>query len=116
MAENDSGLIMAYILDGKGGGKKVGWDGIASWKPEQGILWIHLNYSVAGVQEWLNDKSGLDEVIYDALTEEDSRPRCTPFHEGMLLGLRGVNLNPGADPEDMAVSYTHLTLPTTPYV
>ncbi len=101
MAENDSGLIMAYILDGKGGGKKVGWDGIASWKPEQGILWIHLNYSVAGVQKWLNDKSGLDDVIYDALTEEDSRPRCTPFHEGMLLGLRGVNLNPGADPEDM---------------
>jgi len=101
MAENDSGLIMAYILDGKGGGRKVGWDGIDSWKPEQGILWIHLNYSVAGVQEWLNAKSGLDEVIYDALTEEDSRPRCTPFHEGMLLGLRGVNLNPGADPEDM---------------
>jgi zinc transporter len=40
-------------------------------------------------------------VICDALTEEDSRPRCTPFHEGLLLGLRGVNFNPGADPEDM---------------
>jgi zinc transporter len=43
----------------------------------------------------------LEEVICDALTEEDSRPRCTSFQEGLLLGLRGVNLNPGADPEDM---------------
>ena len=51
--------------------------------------------------EWLSKKSGLDEVISAALTEEDSRPRCTPFHEGLLLGLRGVNLSPGANPEDM---------------
>ena len=101
MEESKDGLIGAYILDGTGGGKMVGWDEIAAWKPKQGILWVHLNYSIPFAQEWLYEKSGLDEVISDALTEEDSRPRCTPFHEGLLLGLRGVNLNPGADPEDM---------------
>ena len=102
MEVNNDGLIVAYILDGAGGGKQVAWDGIASWKPEQGVLWIHLDYSNSKAEEWLYDeKSGLDRVISDALTEEDSRPRCTPFHEGLLLGLRGVNLNPGADPEDM---------------
>ena len=101
METNTDGLIIAYILDGNGSGKKVGWAEIDSWKPEQGILWVHLNYSIANVQEWLTEKSGLDEVISDALTEEDSRPRCTSFHEGLLLGLRGVNLSPGADPEDM---------------
>ena len=101
MEENKDGLIAAYILDGAGGGKQVGWDEIDAWKPRQGVLWVHLNYSIPFAQEWLYDKSGLDEVISDALTEEDSRPRCTPFHEGLLLGLRGVNLNPGADPEDM---------------
>jgi zinc transporter len=98
--END-GLIFAYILDGDGGGLKVGWEEIESWKPKQGILWIHLDYSSFGTREWLYDKSGLDDVICRILTEEDSRPRCTTFHEGLLLGLRGVNLNPGADPEDM---------------
>jgi len=98
--END-GLILAYILDGRGGGRKVGWEGIKSWQPEQGILWVHLNYSFPDAQEWLSGQSGLDDVISDALTEEDSRPRCTPFHDGLLLGLRGVNMNPGADPEDM---------------
>lgn len=101
MEENNDGLILAYILDGEGGGSKVCWDEIASWKPRQGILWMHLNYSIPAVQEWLHEQSRLDEVICDALTEEDSRPRCTLFQEGLLLGLRGVNLNPGADPEDM---------------
>jgi zinc transporter len=101
METDNDGLILAYILDGKGGGRKVGWNEINGWQPEQGILWIHLNYSFPEVREWLFRQSGLDEVISDALTEEDSRPRCTPFQEGLLLGLRGVNMNPGSDPEDM---------------
>ena len=101
MELTNDGLIAAYILDKKGGGRQLGWDGIDSWQPDQGLLWIHLDYSSQNVQEWLFGKSGLEEVISDALTEEDSRPRCTPFQEGLLLGLRGVNLNPGADPEDM---------------
>ncbi len=101
MELTNDGLIAAYILDKKGGGRQIGWDGIDSWQPDQGFLWIHFDYSSQNVQEWLFDKSGLEEVISDALIEEDSRPRCTSFQEGLLLGLRGVNLNPGADPEDM---------------
>src|SRR5210317_1598146 len=101
MELTNDGLIAAYILDEKGGGRQIGWDGIDSWQPDQGLLWIHFVYSSQNVQEWLFGKSGLEEVISDALIEEDSRPRCTSFQEGLLLGLRGVNLNPGADPEDM---------------
>jgi len=101
MTADNEGLILAYILDGDGSGRKVGWREIESWKARQGLLWIHLDYSSPFVREWLYDKSGLDDVICAALTEEDSRPRCTTFQEGLLLGLRGVNLNPGADPEDM---------------
>ena len=101
MELTNDGLIAAYILDKKGGGRQIGWDGIDSWQPDQGLLWIHFDYSSQNVQEWLFGKSGLEEVISDALIEEDSRPRCTSFQEGLLLGLRGVNLNPGADPEDM---------------
>jgi len=33
--------------------------------------------------------------------QEETRPRCTNFRQGLLVILRGVNLNPGADPEDM---------------
>jgi zinc transporter len=62
---------------------------------------VHLDYSNPEVQNWLAEESKLDEVISEALIEEDSRPRCTAFREGILLGLRGVNMNPGADLEDM---------------
>ncbi|MGD8917148.1 MAG: zinc transporter ZntB, partial [Syntrophobacterales bacterium] len=36
-----------------------------------------------------------------ALLADESRPRITSFNDGVLVALRGVNLNPGADPEDM---------------
>lgn len=101
MDTNNKGLLLAYVLDGAGGAKQVGWDEINSWQPGNGVLWVHLDYSNAEASKWMFEESGLDQVISEALTEEDSRPRCTPFHAGLLLGLRGVNLSPGADPEDM---------------
>jgi zinc transporter len=43
----------------------------------------------------------LDKLVVDALLAEDTRPRTTAIGEGLLVSLRGVNLTPGADPEDM---------------
>ena len=37
----------------------------------------------------------------DALLAEDTRPRATFVDEGLLIALRGVNLTPGAAPDDM---------------
>src|SRR3990167_8753751 len=51
----EESLITAFILDGKGGGKKINWESVNKWTPDQGLL----------------------------------------------LFLRGVNLNPGQEPEDM---------------
>ena len=101
MRKEGDGLIAAFILDGKGGGSEVGWKEIGEWSPESGLLWVHLDYTVEQARKWLVDGSGLDEVISNALAERDSRPRCTSFHDGLLLSLRGVNLNPGSEPEDM---------------
>ena len=33
--------------------------------------------------------------------EEETRPRAVAYDDGLLLILRGVNCNPGSDPEDM---------------
>ncbi len=96
------GLVQAYILDGDGGGTRIGWQEIEQWRAEDGsILWLHLDYSHPFVRQWLKGRKGLDYLVIENLISEDSRPRCTPFHAGLLMGLRGVNLNPGADPEDM---------------
>ena len=96
-----SGLIVSYLLDGKGGGKLLDWEGVRHWTKDQGVLWAHFNMRSTEVQEWIYHQSGLDPIVAEALLAEETRPRSLPIGEGLLVVLRGVNLNPGADPEDM---------------
>jgi len=98
---NNDGLIAAYILDGNGGGQRVGWKKIQDWTVAAGLLWVHLDFTAPEAQRWIKEKSRLEEVVGDALLADESRPRITTLDDGVLLALRGVNLNPGADPEDM---------------
>lgn len=100
MTEQD-GLISAYRLDGAGGGEKFGsWDAVPTEKSAD-LLWVHINRNAAQAQTWIQEKSGLRPLIQEALLAEEPRPRCVAIDEGILLNLRGVNLNPGSDPEDM---------------
>ncbi|MBM4195892.1 MAG: zinc transporter ZntB [Gammaproteobacteria bacterium] len=97
----DRGLVWALLLDGSGRGRQVGWDGIGAWRPEQGLLWAHFDISDPGPDSWLEEKAGLEPPIAAALLAEDTRPRSAPSRNGLLVILRGVNLNPGAEPDDM---------------
>ncbi len=97
----DDGLICAYALDGDGGGREISLEEASGISSEKGFVWIHLDYAAAGVQRWLNEKSGLDEIIVSTLLAPETRPRSVAIGGGLLVTLRGVNLNPGADPEDM---------------
>ena len=45
--------------------------------------------------------SGLDESIIDAMLETETRPRCLQTEKAILLVMRGINLNPEAESEDM---------------
>jgi len=98
---DSSGLVFAFILDGNGGGKRLDFDRVKTWHPEDGTLWLHLDYTGHSAKQWLCDESGIDPVIVESLTTEETRPRSLIHKGGMLLILRGVNLNPGAEPEDM---------------
>jgi len=98
---DNGGLVFAFALDGSGGGRELNLDGVKKWRPEDGTLWIHLDYTGNASKEWLRDDSGIDPVILEALTAEETRPRGLVHKGGMLIILRGVNLNPGKDPEDM---------------
>lgn len=98
---DNNGLIHALLLDGKGGASELGWDEINNWKASDGILWMHLNYTSPDALDWLQEKSNLDHLIVEALTSEETRPRATVLGKGALLTLRGINLNAGADFEDM---------------
>lgn len=95
------GLISSYRLDGKGGGKPLEWNDIHEDTAKSDITWLYLDYTHPKAQEWLNNDSGLDPIVIDALLAEETRPRSVLMRNGLLVTLRGVNMNPGADPEDM---------------
>ena len=99
--ESDEGLVCAYRFDGTGGGEVLPeWP--SSGDTETGkVIWVHMERDDPGTREWLREKSGLRPLAQEALLADDTRPRCTSLDEGVLLNLRGVNLNPGAEPEDM---------------
>ncbi len=37
------GLVAAYLLDGKGGGRLLDWQALREWRPDDGFLWVHLD-------------------------------------------------------------------------
>ncbi len=96
-----NGLICAYMLDGKGGGREVGWSQVRDWSPDAGHIWVHLDRKHPGSNRWLKEEAGLDPLACEALLAEETRPRDLVIGDGLLVILRGVNLNSGADPEDM---------------
>ena len=98
---NVDGLVFALCLDGNGGGQPLTLEQARQWKATDGILWLHLDYTGEVAKQWMTQESGIDPVMVEALTAKETRPRSIVHKGNMLVILRGVNLNPGTDPEDM---------------
>ncbi|WP_188772339.1 zinc transporter ZntB [Novosphingobium endophyticum] len=102
-SESETLLLFGRVLDGHGGGRAVNWDEARAWRPGKPgeVLWVHLCRNRPGAAEWLDRSLGLPEPTVELLTGEATRPRA--FREGnaIVATLRGINFNPGAEPEDM---------------
>ena len=95
-------FICAYQLDGNGSGTQISEQNFSSRPDTSRPVWVHLNAKSPGTRHWLETAAELpDETLVDALLAEDTRPRLNRRPEGLLLILRGVNLNDNAEPEDM---------------
>ena len=88
-------FVFGFELDGSGGVTPCTGE-TQSDLPQ----WLHIDYSSAQAAEWLQAR-GVDESIIDTLVRPESRPRTIAADGGILVVLRGINLNPGADPTDM---------------
>jgi len=66
-----------------------------------GVTWLHLDYADPKAMEWLRERAGLDPLVLGALTDADPRPRALPIGDNVLVVARAINLNTGAEPEDM---------------
>ena len=98
-----TGLLHALVLNGQGGARRIAYADISSLElAEHESLWLHWDRSQAQAQAWLRNRSGLSAFACDVLLEENTRPRLLSLPDDeLLLFLRGVNLNPDAEPEDM---------------
>lgn len=92
----------ARSLDGQGGSLPLDAAGLESWKPATGkTIWIDVDLNDASSRRWLRDEALLERTVSDSLLAGETRPRSLAGKTGLLIVVRGVNLNPGADPEDM---------------
>ena len=61
--------------------------------------WLHLDVGNTSLKDWAHKY--LPQIAADAICQSETRPRCERLEDGLILNLRGVNLNPESDPEDM---------------
>lgn len=95
-------FICTYALNGDGSGTALSEETLGAGGFTDSPTWLHLSARSKSARHWLETNSALpDSSIVNALLAEDTRPRLVRRDEGVLLILRGVNLNDQATPEDM---------------
>ena len=98
---NGNAFSHGIIFDGNGGAKKISFEQLDEYTPSMGILWVHFDYTQEQSIDWITNKSNIDPIAVDALLSQTTRPRTTILNDSLILALRGINLNPNSDPEDM---------------
>ncbi|MCB2078486.1 MAG: zinc transporter ZntB [Novosphingobium sp.] len=101
--EDEGPLLFGRVLDGNCGGRVIEWNEAQSWQPSRPgeVMWVHLCRNRPGVPEWLEHVLGLPEPTAELLTSDATRPRAFRERDALVATLRGINFNPGAEPEDM---------------
>ena len=98
----DNPMLFGRVLDGQGAGRPLTWDEARAWRQERPgeVTWVHLCRNRPGVDEWLKEL-GIPEPTRELLVSDRTRPRAFREGETLVATLRGINFNPGAEPEDM---------------
>jgi len=88
-------------LDGEGGATSLPSSDLPKVLPVEGCRWVHLDCREEEGRSWLSSLEGIPETVVEALFADETRPRTVKMGNGLLLTLRGVNLNPESNPSDM---------------
>ena len=101
--QTDTPLLFGRVLNGQGGAREIGWDEAQGWQPAAPgeVMWLHVCRNRDGVQDWLESELRIPEPTAELLTSDATRPRAFTEGETLVATLRGINFNPGAQPEDM---------------
>ena len=94
-------LIHGFTFDAAGRASTATLEELVAAEPGPQRYWAHFDTLNPESRAWLDRHGQLPPLITDALLADETRPRAVTSPQGLLLVLRGVNLNPGAHPEDM---------------
>ena len=93
---------MAYEFDGTGSAKVLDQNDILRSFNSNKPAWLHLDANHPDTQKMLEKEfPEMQPLVLQALLEDETRPRITEIDDGILLILRGANLNDNSQPEDM---------------
>ncbi len=95
--DKNNWLKIGCYLNGQGGSTPLGADDALQ---SDRTHWVHLDYTQPQTMSWLH-RNEIPSRVIEALTATETRPRASEVAGGLLVYLRGVNLQPGARPEDM---------------
>lgn len=93
--------VFATQLTGNGMGTPLPFNFEPASATSQKPVWLHGDYQNEEIRAWIVGKLQLPALISKALLDATPKPRCLSTEQGLLIVLRGVNLNPQSDPEDM---------------
>jgi len=65
------------------------------------LVWIHLDIIKPETRPFLSERIGLSEIVVNALTALETRPRCEAMGDGALINLRGLSLNDEPDADEL---------------
>jgi len=98
---SENGLVCGYVLDGKGGAHELAAKDIDTDFGPDKITWLHFDFTHPQARSWIQKQHEMSDHMAQAMMADDSRPRCMVDEHGVLTVLRGINLNPGSEMEDM---------------
>lgn len=97
--EDTRACLHCYVLDGDASGTPLELSALTTDDPQ--LVWIHLNGRHSDTKKFLKEQLQLDPLVVKVLLAEETRPRIEEAEQGTLIMLRGLNHNPGPEPEDL---------------
>ena len=95
-------MLFGRVLDGEGGGRAIGWEEARAGSRRHRAKCCGCISAATGPacrNGWR--ELGIPEPTAELLVSDETRPRAFREGEALVRTLRGINFNPGAEPEDM---------------
>ncbi len=91
----------ALLFDSHGRARELSDSEVDDWSSADGILWVDCDQNHKAAKSWLTEHSQIDKNLLAVVLAGETRPRSLVEPDGLAIIMRGINMNPGAVPDDM---------------